>query len=308
MTPSASEPAARARVSRRRHRRDRAVLRPALGQLRADARLRRDRRTRRRPHRVAGARLFRPSLRLPWYLFAAGLLAFSVGDVLFNLYAFVWHRDPPVPSVADVFYLAGYPFLAAGLSCSFAALRSDERRGGRIDAATFDRGVRALPVDLPHAGPCRLTAPFAERFVALSYPAMDVVLLAALVFFALTPDVADRFVSLPGRQPRPARVRRRDLRPLAGKVRPGARGWMRPGCSRTCSGAWPLCTPSMRELSAPAAQWRSARLDAPASRCSPRSRDGAGRPADPGRRPARTSMPFRSHSVPACCAGSCCSA
>src|SRR3954469_24296190 len=52
---------------------------------------------------VAGARLFQPSLRLPWYLFAAGLLAFSVGDVLFNLYAFVWDTDPPVPSVADVF-------------------------------------------------------------------------------------------------------------------------------------------------------------------------------------------------------------
>ena len=51
---------------------------------------------------VAGTRLFQPSLRLPWYLFGAGLLAFSVGDVLFNLYAFVWDTDPPVPSVADV--------------------------------------------------------------------------------------------------------------------------------------------------------------------------------------------------------------
>src|SRR5689334_6990754 len=84
---------------------------------------------------VVGARLHRPSLRLPWYLFAAGLLSFAVGDVLLNLYAFVWHREPPVPSVADVFYLAGYPFLAAGLLLLVRCLRREERRGGRVDAA-----------------------------------------------------------------------------------------------------------------------------------------------------------------------------
>src|SRR5690242_14649959 len=77
---------------------------------------------------VAGARLHRPALRLPWYLFAAGLFAFAVGDVLFNLYAFVWHRDPPVPSVADAFYLAGYPFLTAGLVLLVRRLRREERR------------------------------------------------------------------------------------------------------------------------------------------------------------------------------------
>src|SRR5207302_5981460 len=84
---------------------------------------------------VLGARIHRPSLRLPWYLFGAGLFAFSVGDVLFNLYAFVWHRDPPVPSIADVFYLAGYPLLTAGLLLLVRSLRSDERRRGRLDAA-----------------------------------------------------------------------------------------------------------------------------------------------------------------------------
>jgi signal transduction histidine kinase len=135
---------------------------------------------------VVGARLFRPSLRLPWYLFGAGLFAFSVGDVLFNLYAFVWHSDPPVPSVADVFYLAGYPFLAAGLVLLVRCLRSDERRSGRVDAATLIAAFALcqwifLMQDRAGQGS------FAERVVALSYPAMDVVLLAALVFFALTP-------------------------------------------------------------------------------------------------------------------------
>src|SRR5262245_52869631 len=135
---------------------------------------------------VAGARLHRPSLRLPWYLFAAGLLAFAAGDVLFNLYTFVWHRDPPVPSVADVFYLAGYPFLTAGLILLVRCLRREERRGGRIDAAMLIVAFALcqwvfIIEDLTDTGSV------AERAVAISYPLMDVVLLSALVFLALTP-------------------------------------------------------------------------------------------------------------------------
>jgi signal transduction histidine kinase len=146
---------------------------------------------------VVGARIFRPSLRLPWYLFAAGLLAFSVGDVIFNLYAFVWHRDTPVPSVADIFYLAGYPLLTAGLVLLVRCLRSEERRTGRLDAAML---IAALALfqwvflirDRLHTGS------IAERAVAFAYPAMDVILLAALVFFALTPTwrtVAYRYLA-----------------------------------------------------------------------------------------------------------------
>jgi signal transduction histidine kinase len=135
---------------------------------------------------VAGARIHRPSLQLPWYLFGAGLMAFSVGDVFFNLYSFVWHRDPPVPSVADVFYLGGYPLLAGGLFLLVRCLQSEERRHGRLDAAllivafALCQWIFLMQTHL-HDGTV------AERIVALSYPFMDIVLLAALVFFALTP-------------------------------------------------------------------------------------------------------------------------
>src|SRR5438093_12246637 len=64
---------------------------------------------------VLGARINRPARELPWYLFGAGLLSFSLGDVILNLYGEVWKSEPPVPSAADVFYLAGYPFLILGL-------------------------------------------------------------------------------------------------------------------------------------------------------------------------------------------------
>jgi signal transduction histidine kinase len=135
---------------------------------------------------VLGARLYRPSLRLPWYLFGAGLLAFSVGDWLFNMYAFVWHTDPPVPSIADAFYLAGYPFLTAGLVLLIRSLRAHERRSGRIDAAMLIAAFGLCQWIFLMQENLR-DGSVAERVVALSYPAMDVILLAALVFFALTP-------------------------------------------------------------------------------------------------------------------------
>jgi signal transduction histidine kinase len=146
---------------------------------------------------VLGARLFRPSLRLPWYLFGAGLLAFSVGDVLFNLYAFVWHRDPPVPSVADISYLAGYPFLTAGLILLVRCLRTEERRSGRIDAAMLIVAFGLFQWIFLLEDRLR-DGSVAQRVVASAYPAMDVILLAALVFFALTPTwrtVAYRYLA-----------------------------------------------------------------------------------------------------------------
>ena len=135
---------------------------------------------------IVGARRHRPSSQLAWYLFAAGLLAFAVGDVFFNLYTFVWHREPPVPSVADVFYLAGYPFLTAGLVVLVRRLRREERRSGHIDAAMVIVAF-ALCQWVFIMEDVTDTGSFAERAVGLSYPAMDVVLLSGLLVFALTP-------------------------------------------------------------------------------------------------------------------------
>src|SRR5690348_17706046 len=50
-----------------------------------------------------GVRRNGPSLRTPWLLFALGNLFFAVADIIFNILV-----DPPVPSVADAFYLGGY--------------------------------------------------------------------------------------------------------------------------------------------------------------------------------------------------------
>ncbi len=147
---------------------------------------------------VVAARIHRPSTQLPWYLFGAGLLSFSLGDVLFNLYDQVWNREPPVPSVADAFYLAGYPFLTVGLVLLVLRLRSQERRVGLIDAALLTVAFGLCQWIFLMEGLVRGSASAAEKVVALSYPAMDIVLLAALVFLALTPawrTVAYRYLT-----------------------------------------------------------------------------------------------------------------
>ena len=136
---------------------------------------------------VVGTRKHRPSLAVAWYLFAAGLMAFAVGDVIFNLYASVWHRDPPIPSVADVFYLAGYPFLAAGLVLLVLRVRPVDRRVGIVDAALLTVAFAICQWVFVMHPLVEGSSDWVANIVALSYPAMDVVLLASLVFLALTP-------------------------------------------------------------------------------------------------------------------------
>ena len=69
--------------------------------------------------------------RLPWYLFAGGILLQVAGDAVFGYYEIWLDREPPTPSVADVLYLSGYPLLAAG---AFLLLR---RLGGATSRAAL---------------------------------------------------------------------------------------------------------------------------------------------------------------------------
>jgi signal transduction histidine kinase len=135
---------------------------------------------------VVGTRKHRPSLSAAWYLFAAGLMAFAIGDIVFDLYSWVWHRDPPIPSMADVSYLAGYPFLAVGLVLLVRRVRREERRVGMIDAALLTVAFGICQWIFVMHPLVNGSGDWVANLVALSYPAMDVLLLAALVFLALT--------------------------------------------------------------------------------------------------------------------------
>jgi len=120
-----------------------------------------------------GIRHFKPRQPLPWLLLSAGNALFVAGDTLSDILV-----NPPVPSAADGFYLAGYPFLAAGL------LLLVYYAGGRRRLAAFvDAGIVTLAFALLQwvfvMGPAiRSGSSLSDQIVAGLYPAMDVVLLA----------------------------------------------------------------------------------------------------------------------------------
>jgi len=136
---------------------------------------------------VGGTYLHRPAQRLPWILFAAGLLAFAIGDTIFNLYDKVWHRNPPLPSAADVFYLSGYPFLAVGLALLLRHVEARQRLAGLIDAAIFSVAFALVQWAFLMDNIVHGAGSAAARAVSVSYPAVDIILLAALAIYFLTP-------------------------------------------------------------------------------------------------------------------------
>ncbi len=128
-------------------------------------------------------RAHRPQRGLPWILFALGNACFVVGDVIW-----IFQPSPPVPSAADVFYLAGYPLLAGGLLIlMFAA-------GGRSRVAALgDAGIVIFAFAILQwvgvMGPAVRSAGSGldARIVSGLYPAMDIVLLAGFVGFFVSP-------------------------------------------------------------------------------------------------------------------------
>lgn len=125
--------------------------------------------------------------RIAWLLFSAGLLAFVAGDAVFSWYDLVLKRSPPVPSAADVLYLAGYPLLFAGVLVLFARLP-----GGRSVPALLDVAIVTCGFGL--AQWIFLVDPYlhrrlgaGEEIVGMAYPVADVLLVAGFAQLVVRP-------------------------------------------------------------------------------------------------------------------------
>ena len=131
---------------------------------------------------VVGALRNRPRHILPWMLFAAAQVSFVIGDLLY--YAF--HFD--FPSVGDVFYLAVYPLLVAGLLVLIRARSAGRDRGSLLDASVITVGLGLLAwvfLIEPYTQLEGLGA--LERLMSIAYPLMDVLLLAVTARLAMSP-------------------------------------------------------------------------------------------------------------------------
>lgn len=127
-----------------------------------------------------GVRRNRPSVLLPWALFALGTASFSivddVGDALGG--------NPPVLSAADAFSLAGYPLLVAGLLLLLFSSGGHRRLAALADAAivtcAFVLVQWVFVLDgIVDSGSSSLGA----KTVGVAYPVLDIVLLAGLAGF-----------------------------------------------------------------------------------------------------------------------------
>jgi len=130
---------------------------------------------------LLGIRLNRPSFPLPWLLFAAGNLFFAVADIIFNQLV-----NPPTPSVADWFYLAGYPVLAAGLVLLLIRGGGHHRLAALGEAAIVTFAFALFQWVWIVDGIIDSGGSAASRAVDSAYPMMDVVLLAGLAGFFVT--------------------------------------------------------------------------------------------------------------------------
>jgi signal transduction histidine kinase len=134
---------------------------------------------------AVGVLRYRPERPLPWVLFGIGMTSYATADIIFYTYQDLLHRDV-FPSLADVFYLAAYPFLMAGLLLLIRYRSPGADWASLLDALVVTVGVGVVSwvfLIVPFA-----TAPglsLSERLVSMAYPISDVLLLATVVRLAI---------------------------------------------------------------------------------------------------------------------------
>lgn len=144
-----------------------------------------------------GAWRNRPDRRLPWVLMAFGQALFVAGDLLWNWYEAI--GEEPFPSMADVLYLAGYPFIAIGLLLLIRRRIGDGDRGGLLDAAILTTGAAVLSWTFlmrPQVADTELDP--LSLAITLAYPIADLILIGVAMGLLTTPGARTRAFLLLG--------------------------------------------------------------------------------------------------------------
>jgi diguanylate cyclase (GGDEF)-like protein len=141
---------------------------------------------------VAGVALWVGAGRQPagsrraWSLVAVAVSCWVVGDFVWNGYAVVGLTRPDV-SVADAFYLSGYPFLAAGVLTMARARAGRYLREGVLDGCIFGVAATAVVWQLLVVPTAASTTSWTTSAAWSAYPLADALLLAAVTWLALSP-------------------------------------------------------------------------------------------------------------------------
>ncbi len=136
-----------------------------------------------------------------WLLLVLGVGTFALGDITYDVLTKFIHEQNPFPSLADVFYLATYLLLAAGLITMVRMRRRrDGESGALLDALVITLGLGVLSwmyliQPYVHATDMTLVA----KLTSIAYPLGDILLLcvlARLVFGGGTPSTSVRLLTM----------------------------------------------------------------------------------------------------------------
>ena len=116
---------------------------------------------------------------MSWLGYSLGILLWFLGETTWAVYAFVYSNPNPFPSIADVFWLAGYvPLIYAVLTQSWPFrefMRS--RRMLIVVGVVFCVAVFLLAALIPPTYASNLSGDLVSVAVGLAYPLLDVGLL-----------------------------------------------------------------------------------------------------------------------------------
>lgn len=124
--------------------------------------------------------------RRPWLLIALAQTLWLTGDAIELVYYYVFAAVPSV-GLADAFWLSGYPLMAVALTLMVRRRAPGRLRGGVLDALAMTIAAAAAAWQFLIEPTLGLGYPVLETVVPVLYPVGDVVLLAGILFVALSP-------------------------------------------------------------------------------------------------------------------------
>jgi diguanylate cyclase (GGDEF)-like protein/PAS domain S-box-containing protein len=137
---------------------------------------------------VIAVRMWKPAVRLPWYLFALGQTFFVIGDVITYNYETFFGTELPYPSGGDLAYLSVYPCLVAGLLMLIRRRNPGRDRESFIDSLIVAIGVGVVSwVFLMAPTAADSASTIVQKLVSMGYPFMDLVLLTVVVRLVISP-------------------------------------------------------------------------------------------------------------------------
>lgn len=117
-------------------------------------------------------------------LLAAGMGCFFIGELIFFLFQYVFHKNP-FPSIADIFYLTAYPLLLLGFINEIRLHKEKMKEFSPSFLSIAVPIILALTFIVSYFGIYKvyaMDASFLSNFISMSYGIADLIILIPAMF------------------------------------------------------------------------------------------------------------------------------